>query len=162
MKYIILLMFMFLLSGCWEQDDVVSINSDGITEFESTIKITEVGLSLNEVEELADEFLKFLTKAGWVVERSWISKNEPYQFKVSGKGNIKEVEEASDFYTIQKVEDDKIQIRFRPAESNGGKSSRSIKFKTSYFNGVSILDEQGNKVKEIKNVDWSNVYTIIF
>jgi len=54
-----------------------------------------------------------------------ISKSEPYQLKFSGKGNLRSVGAASDFYEIRKTNDRVVTVRFVPAESQGGKSSRS-------------------------------------
>ena len=152
-----------LLSGCWKQHDVVSIKSDGSTTFKTDVVITEKGFSVKDIEELTSEFMKGLESAGWQVEKKWISKSEPYKLSFSGQGNILHVKNNSDFYRIQKLNEGIYSIRFIPAESKGGKSSRSIEFERGFFSGsTKILDEGGDEVKKIENVLGSKIYKIIF
>ncbi|MBC3809684.1 hypothetical protein H8K52_20315 [Undibacterium seohonense] len=150
------------LTGCWKQSDVVTIKSDGSTEFETDIVITEKGFTTKDVEELTSEFVKGLKSAGWQVEKKWVSKSVPFKLSFSGRGNIRQVKSASDFYKIQKINEDTYSIRFVPAEAKGGKSSRSMQFKRGFFGGAKIIDERGNEVKAIDNVLGNQTYKIVF
>lgn len=150
-----------LLTGCWKQHDVISIKSDGSTTFRSDIVITEKGFSINDIEELTSEFMKELESAGWKVEKKWISKTEPFKLSFSGQGNIRQIENAVNFYEIQQVNESTFSIRFVPAEMQGGKSSRSIEFVRGFLGGAKIVDGSGNEVKEIENVLESNTYKIV-
>ena len=150
------------LSGCWKQSDVVTIKSDGSTEFETDIVITEKGFTAKDVEELTSGFVKELESAGWQVKKKWVSKSEPFKLSFSGQGNIRQVKSASDFYKIQKINEDTFSIRFVAAEAKGVKSSRSMRFERGFFGGAKIVDERGNEVKAIDNVLGSQTYKIVF
>lgn len=153
---------LFFLAGCWKQHDVISISSNGDVTFESEVIITGKDLNFNFIEELSGEFIKELVYAGWKVNKKWLSRKEPFKLLFSGSGNLKQVGSADDFYNFNRTDKNKIQIRFRNAESKGGKSSRSIVFQTSMLrNDAIVLDPDGKPVSEIKNVSDSKWYTII-
>jgi len=152
-----------LLAGCWEQTDVISIKSDGSTTFKTDVVITEKGFSVKDIEELTSGFMKDLKSAGWQVEKKWVSRSEPFRLSFSGKGNIRKVKSASAFYRIQKINESTYSIVFIPAKTQGGRSSRTIKFEREFFGGgAKILDERGNEVKEIENVSESQTYKVVF
>ena len=148
--------------GCWKQKDVVSIKKDGTTTFQTDVVITEKGFPFKDIDQLTSEFMALLQKAGWRIEKKWVSKTQPYQLRFSGQGNLHSVGKATDFYQINKVNNNVLTIRFIPAESKGGKSSRSIKFDKPFFGGAQVLDERGNEVKEIENVMSNQVYKVLF
>lgn len=157
------LSFVAILTGCWKQQDVVSIKSDGITTFQTEVVITEKGFSVRDIDELTSAFMKGLISAGWQVERKWVSKSEPFKLTFSGHGNIRQVKSATDFYRIEKLNGSTYNINFRPAVAKGGKSSRSIKFERGFFGGgAKILDARGNEVNIIQNVLGGETYKIIF
>ena len=151
-----------VLAGCWTQSDVITIKSDGATTFKSDVVITEKGFSVKDIEKLTSDFMGELISAGWQVEKKWISKTEPFKLSFSGRGNIHQVKSAPDFYKIQKINENTYSIRFVPAETKGGKSSRNIKFEHGFFGSAKVVDERGKEVKTIENVQGSQIYKIIF
>ncbi len=154
--------FAIILTGCWKQSDIVTIKSDGSTIFETDIIITEKGFSVADIDGMTSDFMKELQSAGWQVEKKWVSKSEPFRLSFSRKGNIRQVKSAPDFYKIQKINENTYSIRFLPAEAQGGRSSRSMKFKRGFFGGAKVVDERGNEVNVIDNVLGSQTYKIVF
>lgn len=153
---------LFFLTGCWTQNDVITISSNGDVTFESDVVITEKGFTFNDIEELSSEFMKDLVAAGWEVRKKWLSRKEPFKLLFSGSGNLKKVGSAGDFYELDRNYENKFRIRFIPAESKGGKSSRSIVFQTSMLRSdATVLGPNGKPVSEIKHVFDSKWYTII-
>jgi hypothetical protein len=159
--FIMGLIAILCLQGCWKQKDVISIKRDGTTTFQTEVVITEKDFSFTDIEELTSEFMALLQKAGWKIKKKWVSKSQPYKLRFSGQGNLRLVGNATDFYAIRRVNDNVLTIRFFPAESKGGKSTRSIKFDKPFFSGAKVLDEYGNEVKEIENVLDSQTYKVV-
>jgi len=156
-----------LLTGCWQQNDTVTINYNGDVEFQSAVVITAKGFHSKDVEQFSDGFMEKMTHAGWKIERTWVSQKEPLTLSFSGSGNIHEVKSAVDFYEIKKLTEQAYEIRFIPAETQNGRSSRSIEFKfpkrfLAFGAAAKVLDENGSEVTEIKNVTASRVYKITF
>lgn len=149
------------LTGCWTQHDTVSIRGDGSTEFTSEVTITEKDFSLKDVDEISAEFMKELKNAGWKIDRKIHTSKPPYCLTFTGSGNIKTVKTASDFYVLTKLNDKEYSIRFVPAETKGGKSSRSMAFnKAVLASDAKITDSEGKPLTRIENVHGNNVYKI--
>jgi hypothetical protein len=159
--YFFLFLFTVLISGCWSQQDVITIKSNGIIEFKSEVTITEKDFSTKDVDELTSEFMEALQSAGWQVNKKWISKSAPFKLSFSGKGNLHKIESASDFYRVKKIDEKTFEIQFSAAETDGGKSSRSIVFKQKLFGGAKVVDSKGKIVKKIQNVFDDKTYKII-
>lgn len=156
-----LILAVLSLAGCWTQNDTISICGDGSIEFTSEVTITEKDFSAKDVEELSSEFMKELKNAGWKIDRKIHTTKPPYQMTFTGSGNLKTVKDASDFYVLSKVNDQEFKIRFVPAMSKGGKSSRSITFsKALLASDAVITDSTGKPVTKIANVNDKDVYTI--
>jgi hypothetical protein len=161
--FIAVLSVLIFVTGCWKQQDFISIKPDGMTAFRSEVTIMEMGFSVRDIDQLSQEFMKQLVKAGWKVEKKWVSKSEPYKLTFFGEGNIRTVKSAPDFYVIQKMNDKTFAIRFVPVEYEKGKSSRSIRFERGFFDSrPRILDERGSEVKNIDNALRSTMYKIVF
>ena len=143
---VVIILIMFTVQGCWKQHDVISIKKDGSTTFETEVTITEKGMSFKDIDQLSSEFMSELRKAGWNIERKWLAKSEPYQLKFTGQGNLRSVGSAADFYKIRRNNDNSLDIQFIPATSQGGKSSRSIKFNKAFIGGAKVIDNRGNEI----------------
>lgn len=151
----------FMLTACWEQNDVLTIAGNGDIEVESKIEITDDSFSYEEIQEISDEFISHLTKGGWTIEKQWKSEKKPYQMLIIGSGNIHKITDRSDFYELKKTSDNVYEVVFEPAENDGGKSSRSMQFKNRLIKSdAEISDKQGKRVTKIGNVSGKNVYTI--
>ena len=162
---VLILLLSITVTGCWKQHDNVTINYDGSVTFQSDVVITDNSFSLHDTEQLTSEFVKELNIAGWEVEKKWISKSKPFALKFLGKGDIRQIKSAGDFYRIEKINNKTYSINFIPAVSQGGKSSRSMSFTCGFLGlgwGVSIIDVNGNSVREIKNVIGNESYKIVF
>jgi hypothetical protein len=152
-----------ILAGCWKEHDVITIKGDGQTTFTSDVVVSDKSFTVADIDSVSSEFIKELQDAGWRVQRHWVSKTLPYKLTFSGDGNIRQVKSASDFYQIKKLNDKTYSIRFIPAESERGKSSRSIEFKHGFFGGgPRILDQRGSEVQQIANVSADQTYRIAF
>lgn len=160
--FILGLIAILCLQGCWKQKDVVSIKKDGTTTFQTDVVITEKEFSFKDIDQLTSEFMASLQKVGWKIEKKWVSKSQPYQLRFLGQGNLRLVGNATDFYEIRRINNNVLTMRFFPAESKGGKSTRSIKFDKPFFGGAQVVDERGNEVKEIENVMSNRVYKVLF
>ena len=160
-QLIFLLILSVLMSGCWSQQDVITIKSNGIIKFESEVTITEKDFSQKDVDELTSEFMKELLQAGWQVNKKWISKSAPFKLSFSGKGNLHKIQSAKDFYRIKKIDEKTFEIRFLAAETDGGKSSRNIVFKQKIFGGAKVVDSEGKVVKKIQDVSGEKIYKIL-
>ena len=160
-----LLVFLILLVAicisCWKQKDTITIENDGTVNFESEVIVEEKDFSMKDVDEISDEFMQDMVNAGWKITKKWVSKELPYKLLFTGTGNLKKVSKKTDFYVFEKVNGQTYKIKFIPAESEKGKSSRSIVFKKNLLGGnAEIYDEQGNTVTEIQNVFEHKEYTI--
>lgn len=149
-----------ILSGCWKQHDVISIKSDGATTFETEVIITEESLSEKNVKEIALEFTSQLKSAGWKLDEEWISKKKPYKIQYTGKANIFDIKNAPDFYKIKNIDDKSFEIQFIASKTKSGKSSRRVEFKSGFFGGAKVIDDQEKQVKEISDVKSSKKYII--
>lgn len=149
--------------GCWKEHDVIAIKSDGQTTFTSDVVVSDKEFSVADIDSVSAQFIEELQAAGWRVQKRWVSKSLPYKLTFSGEGNIRQVKSAVDFYAIRKLNDKTYSIRFIPAESERGKSSRSIEFKHGFFGGgARILDQRGKEVQQIANVSSDQTYRIAF
>lgn len=151
-----------LLLGCWKQHDEIYISGDGSTTFLTTVTITELGFGIKDVDGLTNEYMTYLRRAGWKVDKDWVSKAKPFKLTFKGSGNLKTVKSASDFYRIQKVDDNSVRMWFLPAESKGGKSSRSISFNTELIGGAKVFDSLGQRIASIENANGKVPYLVVF
>lgn len=151
---------LFLLNGCWLQEDIITIMQNGEISFKSLITVEDKDKELNfsDVDSLSSDFLKPLEKAGWKVKKRWSSKNRPYKMIIAGSGNLEKIGYNTDFYSLRKRGEKEYRIRFKPAETEGGRSNRSIAFRGNGF----VFDLKGNKINKIDNAIYNNEYVISF
>ncbi len=132
-------------------------------KFTSIIDINDKAkeFGFGDIEEFSSGFLGDLKKAGWSVERKWISKKRPYKLEFNGSGNLDKVATNTDFYKMTKVSDSEYRIRFIPAESEGKKSSRTVTFKKrNLMNSAYFYDSNGKPVETISDVQSDKQYVI--
>jgi len=160
-RFVFLLLIVLICVSCWKQKDILTIKNDGTVKFESEIIIEDKDFSIEDVEDITNEFMEDLINSGWKIEKKWLSKKLPYKLIFSGTGNIKKVGDETDFYVLKKIDEDIYEIMFIPSETEQGKSSRSIVFKKELLGGnAEIYDEEGKQVTEIQDVFEDKVYTI--
>jgi outer membrane protein assembly factor BamD (BamD/ComL family) len=154
-----------MICGCWEQFDYITVTNSGQVKFISKIVIKDDAeeFGFADIDEFSSGFLIDLKKAGWTVEKKWISKQRPYKVEFNGSGNLDKVATETAFYKMTKVSDSEYRIRFIPAESEGQKSSRTVTFKkinlktSAYF-----YNSNGEPVETISNVQTDKQYVIAF
>ena len=161
LRCIALISTAFLLAGCWTQSDTISIRGNGAVEFTSQVTIADKSFKPKDVDEISAECMKAMIRAGWKIERKILTTTPPYHLTFTGSGDLKKVKTESDFYHLTKISDKEFQIRFVPAESKGGKSSRSITFsKALLASDALVTDSSGKSVTKIDNVQAKDTYTI--
>lgn len=148
-----------LLTGCWQEKDSVSIESDGSIRFESEIIITEK-VSAKEVDELSEKFVKEFRNAGWQIEKEWISKEEPIRLSVIGEGNLHRLKSVRNFYHLEEIGAKTYSIRFMPLKGKDNRNVRTIIFDQGFFNGVEITDHLEEEVDEITDISSDKAYRI--
>lgn len=161
----ILIFIIFITCGCWEQFDYISATDSGQIKFISKIVIKDQAQEFGsaDIDEFSSGLLSDLKKAGWIVEKKWISKQRPYKIEFNGSGNIDKVATKTAFYKITKVSDLEYRIRFIPAESEGQKSSRTVTFKKKNLkNSAYFFNLNGEPVETISNVQTDKQYVIAF
>ncbi len=152
-----LILVLLILSSCWKQSDKITILKDGTMKFVSEIELTDESLTKDDVEELSDVFVALLVEAGWQVEKEWINEKYPYNMRFIGEGNLREVGAETDFYSLNRLTENIYEIRFIPAESDGGKSTRSLELTVDSI----PLRQASTEVRKIDNVLGTEVYTIV-
>ena len=155
----------FLICGCWEQFDYITVTNSGQVNFISKIIIRDEAeeFSSADIDEFSSGFLIDLKKAGWTVDKKWISKQRPYKMEFNGSGNLDQVATETAFYKITRVSGIEYRIRFIPAESEGQKSSRTVTFnKLNMKNSAYFYDSNGVPVETISNVQTDKQYVIAF
>ncbi len=155
------LLLLVLLSGCYEEKDVITISKDGLMHFESTVTIkdSEKKLSQESVQQTAAQVVSKLQQAKWNIEMAWLSKQRPYQLTFSGEGNLADVDKVTDFYRLYKVDDKTYTISFLTAGNDAEKSARSIVFKSPPGQGE-VIDRKGQPVFKIASASQSDLYGI--
>jgi hypothetical protein len=101
----LLLAAVCLLSGCFLQEDSITIAADGHVSFESLVTVAdqEEKMEFSNLDKLTSDVAEELRGAHWKVERSWISKKRPYQFKMTGSGQLADVARNTRFYSLESV-----------------------------------------------------------
>jgi hypothetical protein len=160
-NFIFLLLVGLIFVSCWNQKDILTIKNDGIVKFESEIIIRDKDIPIEAVEDITRLFMEELMEAGWKIEKKWLSKKTPYKLLFSGTGSLKKVGNKTDFYALKRINEDTYEINFIPAETEQGKSNRSIVFKKDFLGGnAEIYNKEGKQVAEIQDVFEDKVYTI--
>jgi len=161
----ILIFIIFIICGCWEQFDYITVTNSGQVKFISKIVIKDEAKEFGsaDIDEFSSGFLRDFKKAGWTVEKKWISKQRPYKIEFNGSGNIDKVATETAFYKITKVSELEYRIRFIPAESEGQKSSRTVTFsRINLKNSAYFFNSNGEPVETISNVQTDKQYVIAF
>jgi len=157
----LLLAAVFLLSGCFVQEDSITISGDGKVSFESLVTVAdqEKKIQFSDLDKITSDVAEELHGAHWKVERSWISKERPYQFKMTGSGQLAELARKTRFYTLEPVSDKVYRIKFlTPGGSTNG--SRRIMF-TSSGGKMFVRDKNGAVVSQIDEPSEEVAYTIV-
>ena len=157
----LLLAAVCLLSGCFVQEDSITISGDGHVSFESLVTVAdqEKKIEFSDLDKLTSNVAEELRGAHWKVERSWISKKRPYQFKMTGSGQLAEVARKTRFYSLESVIEKVYRIKFLSPDANTN-GSRRILF-TASGGKIFIHDKNGAVVSQIDDPSEEVPYTIV-
>lgn len=159
---LMLLLLVTALTGCWKQHDVVAISPDGTVHFRTRVVVTNDTLSIKEVEQATSEFLADLRAAGWAVERAWLSRSKPYRLVFTGTGQLRQIADVEDFYTLTELAEDAYRLTINPVRVNGEPIIRTITFRDHADDGVTILYSQGQKaLGTYKIIDDAKTFKIL-
>ena len=157
----LLLAAVCLLSGCFLEEDSITISGDGHVSFESLVTVAdqEEKLEFSNLDKLTSDVETELRGANWKVERSWISKKRPYQFKMTGSGQLAEIGRKTRFYSLESVGVKVYRIKFLTPGANANASRRI--FFTSSAGKTFIHDKDGAAVSQIDGPSDDVSYTIV-
>jgi hypothetical protein len=157
----LLLAALCLLSGCFLQEDSITISGDGRVSFESLVTVAdqEEKMEFSNLDKLTSDVAEELRGAHWKVERSWISKKRPYQFKMTGSGQLADVARNTRFYSLESVSEKVYRIKFLTPGA-GANGSRRILFNSS-GGKTFIHDKGGAVVSQIDGPSEEVAYTIL-
>ena len=153
-----------LLSGCFVEEDSISIRPDGTVKFESLVTVADAAkkFAFADVEKTAKTLLDELRDHHWTVRETWVSKERPYQLTVAGEGKLAEVSGATRLYSLTKVDDKHYRIHFGTPGSADDPSQRRIVFSPMDASGkTGVYTPDGKPVTQIDAVVATDVYSIV-
>ena len=157
-----LLPLLLLFAGCYEEQDVITIASDGLVHFESTVTVKDEQKKLTPEamkEQLSAHLLSELQQSNWKVTVTWISTQRPYKMRFSGEGNLASVAKTTRFYHLYSRGEKEYTIAFLTPGVEEGTPSRSIVFK-SPEGQADVFDRKGQPVSKIDSVSSNDLYAI--
>jgi hypothetical protein len=153
-----------LLGGCFVEEDAISIRPDGTVKFESLVTVADAAkkFAFADVEKTAKTLLDELREHRWTVSETWLSKERPYQLKVTGEGKLAEVTGGTRLYSLTKVDEKLYRIHFGTPGSEADPSHRRIVFSPMDAGGkTGVYTPDGKPVTQIDAVVQTDVYSIV-
>ena len=150
-----------LLSGCFVEEDTISIGADATIKFTSVVTIADPDekMAFADVESTANGVLEELRQKNWQIRDTWVSKERPYQLKVSGSGKLADVTGGTRLYSLLAVDASLYRLRF---ESPGKDNQRRIRFEPMGPDGrTGVYTAGGDRVVQIDQIDPAAVYSIV-
>ena len=147
-----LIIIALMLTGCWKQNDTISIQTDGTVSFQTDVEIPSNATDPMEVKDRVAHFLTLLEENGWKIDMHWISEpntkdliskpSTSYRLTIKGQGNIRTIKSTPNQYYIKQFSANTYSIYFLASDSKSmEKISRTIKLVSD---GVKIIDEKNN------------------
>jgi len=153
-----------LLGGCFVEEDSISISPDGTVKFESVVSVADTAkkMAFADVDKTATTLLDELREHHWKITQTWMSKERPYQLKVTGEGKLAEVVAGTRLYSLTKVDDKHYRIHFGTPGSEADPSQRRIAFSPMDASGkTGVYTPDGKPVSQIDAVVPTDVYSIV-
>ena len=142
-----------LVAGCIEEDSI-TITTDGLVKFESTVtaqdddKKFEVG----QVDRFSSDVVSELQQGKWTVEQKWLSRERPYRFVLTGSGDLREVAAQTRFYALTPLATGVYRITFTTPDAGGPLSRRRIVFAADPPEKVAkVHNSHGERITRIEN-----------
>ena len=130
MRLIIIGVFSLLISACWQQDEVISIESGGNVKW---LVIAKPDWEMSSLKGVKDELASYsaqMRRAGWTV-RSKGTVVEEGDVVLGLSANLQKVSPTTDFYKIHSVNQTMVKIEFLCPIVDDYRVYRTIKFKNS-------------------------------
>ena len=153
-----------VLAGCFVEEDSISISPDGTVKFESVVTVADPAkkIAFADAEKTAKTLLDELRERHWKVTETWVSKERPYQLKVTGEGKLAEVTGGTRLYSLTQVDAKHYRIHFGTPGSEAEPSQRRIAFSPMDAGGkTGVYTPDGKPVTQIDTVVPTDVYSII-
>lgn len=159
---LLLLPVLLLVSGCYTQEDTITIKKSGQVTFDSIVTVEDPDKQFNYETLKVQSFraLDDLKDGHWTVQQKGLSWERPYKFEFKGQGKLSEVAEHTKFYTLQKVNDKQYEITFAVPKIHDKQVKRSIIFAKASDENATIYDPDGKPVIKVDSVSPETVYTI--
>ena len=130
MKLAIIGVLCLLISACWEQNEVISIESNGNMTW---LVIAKPDWEISSVEGVKDDLERYasqMRKAGWSVQpKGAVGKDQDVIVGLSG--SLQKVAKKTDFYKIHSVNQAFVKIEFLCPVIDDSRLRRFIKIKNS-------------------------------
>lgn len=158
MKLAIIGILCLLISACWEQDEVISIDKKGNIQWLVIAKPSWGLTSLSEVETKSNAYVQKMNEAGWTTTLKAIEDTK--DVVVGLEGNILKVSTRTPFYNIVDRNNTKVELEFLCPYFGQEYVVRSIKFKPASAS-ASLKNSSGERVTVATCSD-SKKYSIHF
>ena len=130
MRLLVLGILLLLVSACWEQDEVISIENNGHMKW---LVIAKPDWEISSVEGVKDDLERYVSQmreAGWSIQtKSGVAKDQDVVVGLSG--SLEKVAKKTDFYKIHSVNQASVKIEFLCPIIDDLRLRRFIKIKDS-------------------------------
>lgn len=159
MRTLLIGLFCLIIGGCYFQDEVFSIDSEGNVRWMVIVKPYWEYTTTEEVEAKLASVLKSMQSSGWKtrVRNKTIRANE--EVIVALTGNIMTVGKETEYYKIVSRGNGRVRIQFLSPGSGDEEVGRRIKFKDN--DGAFSVSLNGSVVNNAEPMD-STVYQLRF
>lgn len=130
MRLAIIGVLCLLISACWQQDEVISIESNGDMKWLVIAHPDWEFITVESVEKDVQLYTSMMRKAGWEVRvKGSVSENKDVVLGLIG--NLHKVDKQTNFYKIHSVTQALVKIEFLCPLVDESRVLRSIKVKNS-------------------------------
>lgn len=161
MRFLLIIMSILVLGGCWAQDEMLRIQKNGDVSMAVIVMPDWEFTSKSEVDSKANQYEEEMRKAGWTLNKSFNGDEGDYidlHYVISG--NLHKVNAKTSFYEITKRDSKTVIIKFLTPTFDGEPVDRKIYFDYSVANTATVFGKDRSLVQEIDRVDRENIYTI--
>jgi hypothetical protein len=130
MRWLFIGLFSLLLCACWQQDEVISIESNGDMKWLVIAKPDWEFSSVESAKSDLQSYVSQMRKAGWSVQtKDPVAQNK--DIVVGLRGNLQKVAKTTDFYRVHSINQASVKIEFLCPMVDDYRIQRSIKVKDS-------------------------------
>jgi hypothetical protein len=148
-----LILVSLVLCSCWDETDIITFSKDGTIKFDTQITVRDTLYTFDNIDKWVKSSVNEMINAKWDVQWEWINKKCPYQVKLTGKGNINDINDSTDYYSFKKIADNKYEWQFCKGAYQNDNESRIISISKS---SVPLKTSDGKAVNSFATV--SNMF----